>query len=82
MLRTRGALTWREGWTVCHNVYHRDSLTAPMLHGEQVVVPVAALAILGRRFYMRYLWQYLKARRERRSHLHRDPGNGVRDLNV
>lgn len=56
--------------------------SAHMLHGQQVVVPVAALAILGRRFYMRYLWQYLKARRERRSHLHRDPGNGMRDLNV
>ena len=57
-------------------------VSARMLHGKQVVVPAAALAILGRRFYMRYLWQYLKARRERRSHLHRDPGNGVRDLNV
>ncbi|KAK9834025.1 hypothetical protein WJX81_004222 [Elliptochloris bilobata] len=48
----------------------------------QVVVPVTALAVLGRRFYMRYLWRFLKARRERRSHLHHDPGNGVRDLNV
>ena len=45
-------------------------------------MPVAALAILGRRFYLRYLWQYLKARRERRSHLHRGPDSGVRDLNV
>ncbi len=48
----------------------------------QVVVPVTAVAILGRRFYMRYLWLFLKRRRERRSHLHRDSADGVRDLSV
>jgi hypothetical protein len=48
------------------------------------VVPAAALAILGRRFYLRYLWRFLERRRERRRHLHRDAASagGVRDLNV
>jgi len=42
------------------------------------VVPAAALAILGRRFYLRYLWRFLERRRERRRHLHRDARVGRR----